>query len=404
MTQDFKLQVADNPNFTEATETVIPYVKTTISYQYTYSKNLYPKMYFRVARNYDTENWKIWDFSKKDSVSIPFSKIDPDGVTAKLQPDNSALIHWNTLPTDWVTGSSFLITKFNNTLNTQSEIKLGKDDYFEGNYTDKQIATCTDYTYTLQIIPPASSSFPTFLPTPAQGDILRSDIGTLGSMTASKGYFPDRTELTWSSNGSFDNFIVKRAEYGTNNYIQIASVTAASTGTYSTDDVKGTPGTYYTYMIVGTINCNNKINYSHDTLYAIGFRSPTGTIYGRVRYENGQAVTGVAVRLESKDASQLGKSIHLDGTAQSYLAIDSLYTPFGDTATLEAWIKPDETTPQNEVIISRGGQYEIGFDGVGNLYFTAGNKSVTAPYSNVSKEFCSRCRHPQPRLIEDFDK
>ncbi len=408
MTQDFKLQVADNPSFTDATETTISYDKTKTFYTYTYSKNLYPNMYFRIARNYDTENWKIWDFGKTDSVKIPFSKLTADSVTAKLQLDNTALIHWHAYPTDWVTGSSFVITKLNNTLNTQSEIKLGKAEFFTMNYIDKQIATCTDYTYTLQIIPPASSSFPTFAPTAAQGNILRSDIGVLKTMVASKGYFPDRTELTWNSDGSFDNFIVKRAEYSSSNYIQIASVTAASTGTYSIDDAKGTPGTYYTYMIVGTINCNNKINYSHDTLYAIGFRSPTGTIYGRVRYENGQAVTGVAVRLESKDAAQLGRSIHLDSTAQSYLAIDSLYTPFGDTATLEAWIKPDEATPQNEVIISRGGQYEIGFDGVGNLYFTAGNKSVTAPYSNVSKEFIHvaavRSRDSLKILINDVIK
>src|SRR5690606_14820294 len=108
--------------------------------------------------------------------------------------------------------------------------------------------------------------------------------------------------------------------------------------------------------------CNNELRYSQDTLYAIGFRSPTGNIYGRITYENGQAVENVAVRLQNNDGSRLGQSIYLNGNANSYLKIDSLNHPFEDSAfTIEAWIRPDDAAPKSQVIFSRGGQYELGF-------------------------------------------
>src|SRR3546814_1781216 len=107
---------------------------------------------------------------------------------------------------------------------------------------------------------------------------------------------------------------------------------SATTGDIQTDDTKGIPGIYYEYMVVGAVNCGNVTRYSKDTLYAVGFRSPTGTIYGRITYENGQAVENVAVRLESANNSRLGQSVYLNGSSQSFLKVDSLQTPFADSA------------------------------------------------------------------------
>src|SRR3546814_12155600 len=97
-------------------------------------------------------------------------------------------------------------------------------------------------------------------------------------------------------------------------------------------------------MVVGAVNCGNVTRYSKDTLYAVGFRSPTGTIYGRITYENGQAVENVAVRLESANNSRLGQSVYLNGSSQSFLKVDSLQKPFADSAfTVEAWVRPDRS-------------------------------------------------------------
>src|SRR5690606_27079811 len=135
-----------------------------------------------------------------------------------------------------------------------------------------------------------------------------------------KGYFPDRTELRWRAQGVFDNYIIKRRIYASGEeFVQIETVQGSASGEVQTDDSKGVPGVYYEYMIVGAVNCNNTYRYSGDTLYAVGFRSPTGNIYGRVTYENGQSVEGVSVRLESNDNAQLGQSVYLNGMPESYL-------------------------------------------------------------------------------------
>ena len=114
-------------------------------------------------------------------------------------------------------------------------------------------------------------------------------------------------------------------------------------------------------MLLGVVNCNGTSVYSKDTLYAIGFRNPTGNIHGRVTYANGQAVQNAFVRVQNKDAGLLGQSVHLTGDTSSYMKLDSLYIPYTDTAetmTVETWIRPDDATPKNQVIFSRGGQYE----------------------------------------------
>lgn len=258
----------------------------------------------------------------------------------------------------------------------------------KGQYLDQQISVCNEYTYTLKVVPPTDLGFTAFAATQYPNKILPIEIGTIYGVEVSKGYFPDRTELKWSSKGAFDNFLVKRAVYGTNNYVQVSSVTGGSNSDYQTEDTKGTPGTYYTYQVVGVVKCNNVPVYSKDTLYAVGFRSPTGNIYGRITYENGQAVEDVAVRLQSNDETQLGQSVLLDGTSNSYLTLDSLNTPFPDSAiTIEAWIKPTDASPKNQVVLSRGGQYELGFNVSGQVYFNYNGNSVTGGYINANQSF-----------------
>ncbi|WP_177191820.1 LamG-like jellyroll fold domain-containing protein [Parafilimonas terrae] len=387
VTSDFKLQVDSDPSFSNPTEKTISYNSTGNTFSYDVASNLSPHMYFRVSRDYNNTNWHLWDVGTSFDLNVPFTKFDTSKISVSLLPDNTVKIMWPVNTTAWLPGASFIITKLDYTNNTQSEIKLSETDFIKGFYIDKLIATCTEYHYTVQVVPPANSNFTAWEAVPLKDSIIRSNIGDLISISASKGYFPNRTELSWNSTGSFSNYIVERAEYGMNNYVKIGTVSASGDGSYQLDDEKGIPGTYYSYRIIGMINCNNKPVYAKDTLYAIGFRSPTGNIYGRVRYENGQSVTGVSVRLESKDAVRQGKSIYMDGTPNSYLSVDSLKTNLNDIATIEAWIKPDDANPSNQTIISRKGQYELGFDGDGKIYFNANGVIAKGDYKNINQSF-----------------
>jgi len=381
----FKLQYDDNQYFTSPTQVNnITYNASLTSFSYTLDNNFSPTIYFRVARDHSEFDWEL---AKTSNVSITFNSILASSTRVVLQNNNTAHITWVPKRSAWLPGSSFIIRRTNSTSNSQTEFTLNESDYMSGVYDDRQIAICNQYNYSLQVQPP--SNFSAFAAIQLETSILPTESGTISNFMVSKGYFPDRTELTWSAQGSFETFIVKRAVYNTNNFMQLATVPGSSNSSFAIDDSKGTPGVYYTYMVMGTSTCNNQLVYSQDTLYAIGFRSPTGNIYGRVTYENGQAVENVAVRLQSNDQAQLGQSIFLNGNGNSYLVLDSLRTPFVDSAlTVEAWIRPIDSIPTNQVLFSRGGQYELGFDNVGRLYFTFNNsRTVTANFNDSNHTF-----------------
>lgn len=71
------------------------------------------------------------------------------------------------------------------------------------------------------------------------------EIGTISNLVVSKGYFPDRT---------FDNFIVKRAVYGTNNFVQKGSNVTIYPNPFNTAatisvDMRGLPATAHRVQV-----------------------------------------------------------------------------------------------------------------------------------------------------------
>ena len=47
------------------------------------------------------------------------------------------------------------------------------------------------------------------------------------------------------------------------------------------------PGIVYDYRIKGQVMCSGNLLESDEELTDVGFRTPTGDIYGRVTFENG---------------------------------------------------------------------------------------------------------------------
>lgn len=340
-------------------------------------------VYYRLRRTKSSSQWG-WAVARKTDIAIILNTSrDTTKDTAILDESDGpkAYISFDKFKGAWLSSTKFSIRKTNVTTNEISAIDLTEDQARSGQYVDENISYCKQYTYSIQLTLGNGYASPPESDVP--GSILAVQIGTISGMTSSKGYFPDRVELRWQSDGGFDNYLVKRRKYGsTGNFTQITSVAAAPSGEVQTDDSKADPGVYYEYMVVGTVNCSNTVKYS-DTLYDIGFRSPTGNIYGRVTYANGQAVQDAAIRLEDQDGNAMGQSIYLNGNAASYLRLDSLNTPFADSAfTVEAWIKPDDASPRSQVIFSRQGQYELGFDDNGRLYFDYNGRRATGDYKN----------------------
>ncbi|QEC52643.1 concanavalin A-like lectin/glucanase superfamily protein [Anseongella ginsenosidimutans] len=346
-------------------------------------------VYYRVRRTESKNTWE-WKVSVNAGLYVELDTIlKADTVLLDETAGPKAIITWQPFKGVWFSGTRFTITKSNQTTGAAPQIiNLDEKDARSGTYTDDNIPYCSEFTYSIELTFGGNFDSPPEADVP--GSVLAVDVGTIKDLYVSKGYFPDRTELRWSAEGIFDSYIIKRRIYGSgDNFAQIATVPGTSANSdIQTDDPKGIPGVYYEYRVVGAVNCNNTTKYSKDTLQAVGFRSPAGTVYGRITYENGQAVENVAVRLESADNAQLGRSIYLNGEAESYLMIDSLYHPFsGPAFTVEAWIRPDDKQPVNQVIFSQSGQYELGFNGAGQLYFRYKNEVVTGAYIIQNQSF-----------------
>lgn len=391
---NFEVERSTDPSFATHTETVATYAYDAKKASYSVDDDLTDiqggsDIYYRLRRTKTQTDWG-WQVLRTADVDISMNSTQ-QADTAVLAYDNNtpqAIITWQPFRGVWVSGTKFSIKKSNKTTGAvAATFDLTEAQARSGTFTDDNITYCNEFTYSLIVT--LGNGFSSPDETKVPGSILAVNIGTITGLTASKGYFPDRTELDWRTEGEFDNYIVKRKIYGSqDNYIQIANIPGSSSSELQTDDEKGAPGVYYEYMILGAVKCNNQLRYSKDTLYAVGFRAPTGNIYGRITYESGQAVENVSVRLENQDDAQLGQSVHLDGTDSSYLYIDTLHTLFADTAfTVEAWIRPDDLDPKNQVIFSNGDKYVLGFDGAGQLYFSAHGQTVSAAFSLANPEF-----------------
>lgn len=348
--------------------------------------NLYD---FEIYRE-TTKNKSAWScFTKKiNNLAVNTNHARPTDAHVTLSSDQkTATVTWKTSGSVWSDGTRFTITRINNTYSSSDDITLTKADFNSGKYEDKMIRLCNNYTYKLSIAP--NDNFEAVTPVYTEEEISPFKLGTIDDFDASKGYFSDKTELTWSTTGSFDNYIIERRIYNTNDvFRQVQSVSASSTSsTYLINDATSLAGTIYEYRVYGLLNCGGNILSSADTLYSIGFRTPTGDFYGRVTFQDGQAVDSVEVRLETTDEIS-GQSLYFSGSGSTAKVDDtSLLSDNNLPVTLQAWIKPTDvssTTAQH--IIYKRNMYDLGIS-AGKPYFSVGNAKISAAKALSNTQF-----------------
>lgn len=390
---NFEIQRSTDPGFQNNVRSVgvVPYDKDQTDY--TLADNLSDlqggaHVYYRLRRTKSSAKWN-WKVARTTDLAVTLN-TSRDTTRDTVMLDNAAgaraILHFDPFRGVWLTGTRFVLTRMNETAHQSTTIELDETTARSGEYTDDNIAYCNDYTYTIALT--LGNGYTSPDESAVRGHVLAVEIGTISELFTSKGYFPDRVELRWHTDGGFDNYIVKRKVYGSaDDYIQVASVAMTTSREVEADDAKAAPGVYYSYLVMGAVHCGDAVRYS-DTLRGIGFRSPTGNLSGQIKYGNGQAVEQAVVRLETADTTVHAQSIRLTGAAESYLRLDSLHTPFQDQAfTLAAWIKPDDAHPEDQVLFSRPGQYELGFDSDGRLYFDYHGQRVQGVYENKDLTF-----------------
>lgn len=360
----------------------VPYTPNQVSYSYEMDldEGIDATFEFELYRSGIADN-EVWRkaFTQRDTTTVNTHHIKVSNPTAELQPDNSVLIRWDVSGEVWSTGSSFVITRLNRTTSAAEDIVLSKKELKEDQYyVDEMIRLCNEYQYRLQVKPNQTYGAIPSVYTDENDNILATEKGELLGFTASKGYYSDRVVLEWERAGMFDEYAIERKEHGQDDIYYKKIITEENSGAsteYTVNDNTAEPGKIYDYRIIGLVQCADTILRSDAILTDIGFRTPTGDIYGRVTYENGQAEDSVEVYLESC-IDEMGYSLYLDGNAASNATVtDASFLNGCTEATIQAWVR---YTGKPGAVITKSRLYEVGFDSDHHLYFETQGRRITA--------------------------
>ena len=369
-------------NAVETTTQNIQYMagKTAYSYEFDVPLGKSLNYEFSIKRSH-TGNSDVWNnaFSKHTSLSASakHSNVTAGSVHAKLsEDDQTATITWLTEGDIWSSGTKAVLTRVNVTTNTTDNIELSKEDFLSGKYVDDMIMVCNEYRYRLTVKP--AEAYGTLTPVAAPESIMPTSIGNLLTFTAGKGYYSDRVELAWSSKGNFERFVINRKEHGSpdTDYKQIAVTEGnEAQNDYYYNDVNAVPGVVYDYQIKGQVMCSGNLLESDEVLTDVGFRTPTGDIYGRVTFESGQAVSGAKVSAEPTEGSGVpGKSYVFTGASNLTVDNDQLLNDATQAVTLQAWVR----AAKEGTIIEKPGMYKLAYNGK-KIEFTAGTQTLKTP-------------------------
>lgn len=382
---DMVLTIKSTDRATNAVETTtqnIKYMagKTAYSYEFDVPLGKSLNYEFSIKRSH-TGNSDVWNnaFSKHTSLSASakHSNVTAGSVHAVLDEEaKTATITWQTEGDIWSSGTKAVITRINVTTNTTDNIELSKEEFLSGKYVDDMIMVCNEYRYRLTVKP--TEAYGTLPTVAAPESIMPTSIGNLVAFTAGKGYYSDRVELAWSSKGNFERFVINRKEHGAPDadYKQIAVTEGnEAQNDYYYNDVNAIPGIVYDYRIRGQVMCSGKLIESDEKLTDVGFRTPTGDIYGRVTFESGQAVSGAKVSAEPTEGSGVpGKSYVFTGASNLTVDNDLLLNDATQAVTLQAWVR----AAKEGTIIEKPGMYKLAYNGK-KIEFTAGSQTLKTP-------------------------
>ena len=280
-------------------------------------KNLNGKYYYRLRRT-NAAAWN-WSFVKTTWIDLRMSHQRIASARGEITASGKIKLTWSFDNGNvWTENSSVMVERTNTNKGTSTTYTIAEDNTTTS-YEETLPTTCDVYTYTIYV-KPGNSVYATQTPVlvASDGNLYSTSMGYVSTATASKGYYSDRVSLEWEvEGGSVDQFSIRAREYGSNSeWKQIEEINAnvASTS-YQYSDTKAVPGVIYEYSIVAVKNCggdNDQIPYEGEI---IGFRTPTGDIYGRVTFENGQAVADVEVRAEIAEGDLFaeGLEMHFEG-------------------------------------------------------------------------------------------
>lgn len=384
----FEIQRANNASFNNPTTVAsIDYDATKSSYEITDAtseENLNGAYYYRIRRTKTSlsPNWG-WAVSSSANARLvcQHKAVQKESVKVDMNEENEATLTWAYDNGNVISPNSEVVIERKN-LSNQQTVTISKPyDASYTSYTERLTALCDEFEYKMYV-KPGNSKYATQtaltaeLVDPARR-IIPTQLGEITYINASKGYYSDRVQVDWEiTDGSAETFSIKRRPYGSGqNFKQIDTKDGSDANSeYQYVDLTVEPGQIYEYQIVGLTSCANG-TLEVNSQVAYGFRTPTGDIYGRITFENGQAVEDVEVVLESRDAA-VGKSLLLGSGNTAQIKASNFLASAKDSITIQAWISPDNTAGIQPVF-SKEGIYSLGLSD-GKIYFSVGNSTLTS--------------------------
>lgn len=398
-TDQFVIERANNASFANSERIASNMTASSSTSSYSFVDDLvqggvyYSPIYYRITRSTTNvatlPNW-CWHFGQNLNISPNFQHVEITDARSELidsAGNDFIRISWDINDDNllWSKDSRFVIIRENSTAGTSSELSgLSRSIMRQGHYDDYAIQQCNTYIYKVYVQPGNEEDFTVNDHTTA--GITPTKQGSLLWADGSKGYYSDRIELDWETTGTYDQFaIFRRVHNGTDTtFNTLKTIDGASVLThYREYDDMAEAGVVYDYKIVGLLKCADDLIESN-AVYATGFRTPTGDIYGRVTYEGGQAEDSVEVYLSSSYNSY-GSSLLFDSSS------DKAYVPSfnginrANEFTIQAYVK--SRTAGN--IISKQDVFELGINTTGTIFFKVGNKTLTTtkPYATDTTFF-----------------
>lgn len=376
---NFEVQRSDNQDFSNAkTVGTVAFENSRQNYRLTdktSEENLNGTYYYRLRRTAYNTAWG-WKYNRNTSIDLKMQHRYIDSAKAKIIDNSNLQVTWDYDSGNvWSDNSDIILVRTNEMKATNVTYAVPKDSLAKRRFTETLLTTCDVYSYKIYV-KPGNSKYNTQEPLKVNSDeqLFTVEMGTITSLDASKGYYAEQVELDWTTDGKpVDVFSIRAREYGSGGeFKQIDQVggNVASTN-YQYSDKKSVPGIVYEYQVAAIASCGGE-NKVKESDVVIGFRTPTGNIYGRVTYENGQAVEGAEVRAEVSEGSGIkGKSYTFSTGSQLTVTNTALLKENTDSITLQAWV----STTGNGTIVKKEDMCELSVSD-GKPTFKVGNQTV----------------------------
>lgn len=254
-------------------------------------------------------------------------------------------------------------------------------------FTDNSVLTCVNYFYTIRAknnCDPAGNPSVASNPVRLFPDLSTSFNTTNHKLIASKGYFTNMVQLSWSTANVdvLTQYRIFRKQFGTSNDSILIGTAGMGEGNFL--DNSSISGVLYKYTIIGVLNCAGFTRYSNFT-EDIGFRTAFGTISGAITYSGGIAVQNARIQATPSATTFIGSSISFANTTGHLNVPASSKLSFNTGSTFECWFRTPNTTGTKELIRVNAGSKSIILRLVGNkLSLLVNNGSSTHNVSTVN--------------------